>query len=157
MIQDSVTIVIPPDVLTQVLDLQTQVKTLLAPYLVALTPDERRGIPKMSDKTVTFVSKTLEYANAYPQFAPAYLNMEGLQIDVKAVDDLTSVEQLVENLASQVSDSIMLSGSEAYVAALTFYNSVKEAARRNVPGAKAIYDDLKMRFEQSRKKAVPAA
>jgi len=157
MIQDSVTIVIPPDVLTQVLDLQTQVKTLLAPYLVALTPDERRGIPKMSDKTVTFVSKTLEYANAYPQFAPAYLNMEGLQIDVKAVDDLTSVEQLVENLASQVSDSIMLSGSEAYVAALTFYNSVKEAARRNVPGAKAIYDDLKVRFEQSKKKAVPAA
>jgi hypothetical protein len=156
MIQDSVTIVIPPDVLAQVLDLQTQVKNLLAPYMVALTPDERRGIPKMSDKTVTFVSKTLEYANAYPQFAPAYLNVAGLQIDVKAVDDLTSVEQLVENVALQLNDSIMISGSEAYVAALTFYGSVKEAARRNVPAAKAIYDDLKVRFEQSKKKAVPA-
>jgi hypothetical protein len=156
MIQDSVTIVIPPDVLAQVLDLQTQVKNLLAPYMVALTPDERRGIPKMSDKTVTFVSKTLEYANAYPQFAPAYLDVPGLQIDVKAVDDLTSVEQLVENLSLQLNDSIMISGSEAYVAALTFYGSVKEAARRNVPAAKAIYDDLKVRFEQSKKKAVPA-
>lgn len=156
MIQDSVTIVIPPDVLAQVLDLQTQVKNLLGPYMVALTPDERRGIPKMSDKTVTFVSKTLEYANAYPQFAPAYLNVAGLQIDVKAVDDLTSVEQLVENVALQLNDSIMISGSEAYVAALTFYGSVKEAARRNVPAAKAIYDDLKVRFEQSKKKAVPA-
>jgi hypothetical protein len=153
---ETVSIVIPPDVLAQVIDLQTQVKNLLAPYLVALTPDQRHDLPKMSDKTVTFVQKTLEYTNAYPQFAPAYLDVEALQVDVKAVDDLTSIEQLVENLSMQLNDSILMSGSEAYVAALTFYNSVKIAARRDVPSAKAIFDDLRVRFEQARKKAVPA-
>src|SRR3954451_19105961 len=117
---ETVSIVIPPDVLSQVIDLQTQVKNLLAPYLVALTPDQRHDLPKMSNKTVTFVQKALEYSTAYPQFAPAYLDAEALQVDVKAVDDLTSIEQLVENLSMQLNDSILMSGSEAYVAALTF-------------------------------------
>jgi len=40
----------------------------------------------------------------------------------------------------------MLAGSEAYVAALSFYNSVKQAAKLNVPEAKTIYEDLKKRF-----------
>jgi hypothetical protein len=45
-----------------------------------------------------------------------------------------------------------LSGSEAYVASLAFYNSVKQAARINVPGAKAIAEDLKLRFARQGKR-----
>jgi hypothetical protein len=41
---------------------------------------------------------------------------------------------------------MMLAGSEAYIAALAYYNSVKQAAKMNVPGARAIYDDLSKRF-----------
>jgi hypothetical protein len=39
----------------------------------------------------------------------------------------------------------MLAGSEAYHAALTFYNAVKRAAADDVPGAKAVYEALKAR------------
>lgn len=45
--------------------------------------------------------------------------------------------------------SVMAAGSEAYVAALSIYNLVKDAARKNVPGAQTIYDDLKQRFPGS--------
>ena len=45
-----------------------------------------------------------------------------------------------------------LSGSEAYVASLAFYNSVKQAAKINIPGAKAISEDLKLRFTRQAKK-----
>jgi hypothetical protein len=41
-----------------------------------------------------------------------------------------------------------MSGSEAYTAALAYYNSVKQAAKMNVPNAKSIYKDLKQRFEK---------
>ena len=154
MSTDNVSIVIPPETLTQVLDLQNQIKTLMQPYLLALTPEQRHELPKMADKTISFVSKTLDYAESNPEFAPKYLDVDALQIDVKAVEDLTSIEQPAVNFSTQLDDTIMMSGSEAYIAALMYYNSVKEAARRNVPGAKAIYDDLKVRFEQSKKKEV---
>jgi len=50
-------------------------------------------------------------------------------------------------MCSGLNDTIMLSGSEAYVAALAFYKSVKVAASMNVAGAQPIYEDLKKRFE----------
>jgi hypothetical protein len=40
----------------------------------------------------------------------------------------------------------MVAGSEAYQSSLIFYNSVKMAARQDIPGAKAIYEELKKRF-----------
>ncbi|MDF1549516.1 MAG: hypothetical protein P1P88_16945 [Bacteroidales bacterium] len=40
----------------------------------------------------------------------------------------------------------MLSGSEAYLPALAFYNYIKGATSMNVPGAKDIYEDLKKYF-----------
>ena len=42
----------------------------------------------------------------------------------------------------------MLSGSEAYGEALAYYQSVKQAAKRNIPDAKVIYQDLRKRFEK---------
>src|SRR5690606_15490679 len=156
MSNQNVSIVIPPEVLAEVLTHVNQARTLLAPYLTALTPEQRKTLPKMADKSVAFVSKALQYAESNPEFAPAYLHVPDLQIDVKAVQDLTTVEQPAEILVSQLSDTIMLSGSEAYVAALMYYNSVKRAADTSIPGAKAIYDDLKVRFEVAKKKE-PAA
>jgi hypothetical protein len=44
----------------------------LKPHIIALTPDERRAIPKMSDKTLPFMEKTLDYYQAAPQFAPPF-------------------------------------------------------------------------------------
>jgi hypothetical protein len=43
--------------------------------------------------------------------------------------------------------------SEAYQAALVFYNSVKMAARRDIPGAKAVYEELKKRFPGPKRKS----
>jgi hypothetical protein len=49
----------------------------------------------------------------------------------------------------------MMAGSEAYVSALSYYNSVKTAAKMNVPGAKIIFEDLSKRFAKPNRKAVP--
>jgi hypothetical protein len=47
----------------------------------------------------------------------------------------------------------MTSGSEAYQAALIFYNSVKMATRQDIPGAKAVYEELRKRFPGTRRKS----
>ncbi len=64
---NSVSIVIPPEILTEVETAVATIKTKLEPYLVALTPTERHDIPKMSDKTLPFVEKTLGYAETVPK------------------------------------------------------------------------------------------
>ncbi len=50
---------IPEEVITEITQKLNEVTAALQPYLIALTPEERRTIPKMSDKTVPFVEKTL--------------------------------------------------------------------------------------------------
>ncbi|MCX6236738.1 MAG: hypothetical protein NTY07_04105 [Bacteroidia bacterium] len=45
----------------------------------------------------------------------------------------------------------MLSGREAYTAALIFCNAVKRAAKAGVPEMKTIYDDFRTRFFQQLK------
>ncbi len=146
---------IPPDVLQQATALVTQLQTLLQPYLEALTPEQRVALPKMADKTVAFVNDGLQLAETNPQFAPSYLDVKQLQLDVDSVNAFTQLEMPLQSLSMQLNDTVMLAGSDAYVAALMFYNSIKEATKRNVPGAKAIYEELKKRFEQKKSPAPP--
>lgn len=152
--ENVVSIVIPPGELQQVIWKLQEINQILKPFLIALTEEERKTIAKMGEKTQPFVEKALEYAQSSPQFAPAYMSVPELQIDMKAVADLTSILQILQPLCDNVNDTEMLSGSEAFLAALTYYNSVKHAAKVNVPSAKAIYEDLKVRFEKSKKPKV---
>jgi hypothetical protein len=69
-----------------------------------------------------------------------------LKVDVEATSALLQIERPLEQLAQNLSDTVMLCGSEAYVAALAIYNSVKQAAKMKVPGAEPIAIDLGERF-----------
>lgn len=145
--ENSISIEIPEAEQQIVSDALSTVISTLSPYLVALTPDQRRTIPKMGDGTEPFVSKVMDYAQSDPDFVPPYVDVAEMNKDFTAVNQLVRLQRLVDQLQSNLNDSIMLAGSEAYISALSYYNSVKMAARMNVPGAKAIYEDLKKRFE----------
>jgi hypothetical protein len=55
-----------------------------------------------------------------------------------------------------VDDTEMVAGSEAYQSALVFYNSVKMAARQDISGDKAVYEELKKRFPGGKRKPAEA-
>ncbi|MGE0078008.1 MAG: hypothetical protein AB7S48_09130 [Bacteroidales bacterium] len=116
------------------------------PTLINLTKDERHQLPKMGDKTIAFVSKNLEYAKQNPQIVPSFLDLAEFEKDVNAVNSLNKVLIPLQQLIEKLDDTTLLSGSEAYSAALIFYNAVKGAAKAGVPGMKTIYDDLHARF-----------
>lgn len=60
-------------------------------------------------------------------------------------------------LASDLDDTLMLCGSEAYAGARYYYNSVSYAARQGNISAKPITEDLAMRYPGvKRKKQVDA-
>lgn len=125
-----------------------QVQTILAPYVIALTPEQRKTIPKMSDGTEPFVEKVMDYAESNSQFLPPFVNLAELQKDWTAVSGLMPLLRMVDQIRDTLSDTAMMAGSEAYIGALSYYNSVKQAAKVNAPDAKAIFEDLRKRFER---------
>lgn len=127
----------------------TTLNEKLLPYLIALTAAEKKGLVKMRDKTTPFVEKAVDYAEGNSSLVPAYVDVAEMRTDFDAVSTLINIYRRVEAYMGPLDDTILLSGSEAYKAALQFYNAVKQAAKAGVPGAQAIYDDLKQRFEKS--------
>ena len=148
--ENKVNFIVPDEVIREVALKLREATEALQPYLIALTPEDRQSIPKMSDKTMPFVEKTLEYCASAPQFAPPYMDSEALDSDFKVTQQLTPLFRTIKAMNDGLDDTIMEAGGEAYVNALSYYNSVKQAAKMNVPGAKSIYEDLKKRFERTK-------
>lgn len=118
----------------------------LLPKLETLSPDERRELPKMGEKTVSFVLRALEYCSQNPEFVPQYLDVNEFKKDVDLVVELRALEQPLRQLVDAIEDSMMLSGSEAYQGGLLYYSSVRTAMKMKVPQSETIYDDLSSRF-----------
>jgi len=137
---------LPETVVSEALTAVNTAVNVLKPYLIALSPAERQALPKMNDGTQPFVQKCLEYCESDTQFVPPFLNMEGFTDDMDAWNQLMSILRPVQQLCTNLDDTTMEAGSESYTAALSYYNSVKQAAKVDIPGAKPIYDDLKKRF-----------
>lgn len=116
------------------------------PFLVNMTPDERRTYPKMGDKTLPFVGKSLDYSKNNYQLVPPFLNVMEFDKDMVLVNQLTSFVRPMRSIVEGIEDTILLAGSESYSAALVFYQAVKLAAQMNIPGVKSIYEDLRARF-----------
>lgn len=116
------------------------------PFLISLTDDEIRVLPKMGDKSVSFVEKSLDYAEGNAQFVPPYLSVPELRKDLELAKQLQPVFNAIAQLYHAMNSTYTAVGSEAMTASLTFYNSVRDASKRNIAGAPAIYDDLRKRF-----------
>jgi hypothetical protein len=142
-------------VLTQAQAKIDEARALLAPYIVALTPTERYDLPKMGEKTIAVVEKAYDFARQNPNLIPPYLDLDAFGIDFSDAHGLWTRSNTVQQLQEGINDTEMTAGSEADQAALVFYKSVKMAAAQDIPGAKAVYEELKTRFPQGGKRRSP--
>jgi len=144
--ENRMSLVMPDEVVAGAKQHFTDAAQIVSPFLMNLTPEEIKELPKMGDKSYSFVTKALEYMKIPGTPIPSYLNVAELEVDLKGYDTIRQVLQTVMPTIDMLNDSMTLSGSEAYVAVLAYYNYIKGAAKSNVPGAQTIYDDLSARF-----------
>ena len=78
--------------------------------------------------------------------------MDNFAVDVEGSRGLWALINSIRQLEHNLSDTEMAAGSEAYQASLGFYNFVKLLAQQNVPGAKTVYQDLRTRFHEGRRR-----
>jgi len=147
---------IPQMVLDQVRMKLEEAIGLVKPYSVVLTADERASVLKVGDKKFTCVNKAFAYTKTNPEFVPSYLNVADFDIDMKDADGHPEIVALINQLFNYFDDTKLAARSEAYSASLYYYGNVQQAASVNLPGAKAIYDDLKQYFPGRSSKAAEA-
>lgn len=153
--ENLISLTIPAETLADINTKLTAVNTALANFLLFnLTAEERKAMRVMGDKSIAFVQKSLEYAENNQALIPSYLDLTEAKKDFALAHDLYGILQQLNTLQRAVEDTMMVAGSEAYDAALIFYNSVRGASRVNVPGSEAVYNDLQQRFAVKPQKAV---
>ncbi len=80
---------LPADQLKTVLDLIRQLEAAL-PFLMALSPDERKSLPRMGDASRPFVDKSLKIAQAHGNFLPRSFDTGEFAADVQLYNALGS-------------------------------------------------------------------
>ena len=126
--------------------------TIFAAKLIALSNEDKKRLYKVGDDAIPFIEKVAQYAVSNPEFVPVYLDAGEFTKDFTAFTELRGFGRLLTPVSSNIEDTAMLAGSEADDFARMYYASVAQAAKMGVPGAQAIYEDLRTRFEGQRGK-----
>jgi hypothetical protein len=99
------------------------------PFMVDLTMDDRRTIPKMGDKSRAFVDQSLVIAMQNQDILPRSFDVTAYQRDVALVRQLEPVVLAMRQLMKHVEDTYIAAGSDAYSNALLVYQVAKLAGK----------------------------
>jgi hypothetical protein len=130
-------------------------KSKLSPHLKSISSEDRLQVPRMGEKSVTFVQKACEHCEANPDLAPSFLDLGEMKDDIAAFEQIRMLYAPISQLANSLNDTMLLSGNDAYTCALVFYHAVKNASKGNVQGAETIYNDLSSCFPGRAKVEAP--
>lgn len=150
--ENKISIVIPPADLQAIKDAIAVLQAKLGPLLIALTADQRRDRTKMGEASKPFVEKVLEYIRSNPEFLPAFANPDEMDRDWKAHQELNPIFNILNQIVSNLSDTLLELGYDLMKPSNAYYNQAKMGVKMDVPNAKPIYADLKVRYERKPKK-----
>lgn len=111
-----------------VLSLVAQIGTQL-PFLVDLTVEDRRTLPKAGDKSRAFVDQGLLVATQNPGIMPRSFDIDGYRADVDMVKRLEPLVMAVGQLYGRLEDTLLAAGSDAYSQTLLVYHAAKQAGK----------------------------
>ena len=114
------------------------------PFLVDLSPDEKRSLPALGEASRGFVAKALEGARQSPGFLPQSFDLAAAQRDLALFDALLPISLSLAQLGELVSDTVYAAGGEAYNDARTIYQFAKNSPASF--GLDQFVKDLSTRF-----------
>ncbi|NTV45431.1 MAG: hypothetical protein HGB11_02655 [Chlorobiales bacterium] len=116
------------------------------PFLITLTPDERRRLTKMGMKSTAFVQQCLQAVKDNGALMPAGFPLTEFDKDVKLAADLLPILTLSRQLTEKLDDTLLAVGNEAMAQSLQVYGQVKLSAKHN-PGMKVLAEQIGMRYK----------
>jgi hypothetical protein len=131
---------------TSAINLINQAEQLF-PYLLGLTPEEKKKMQGINVSNRVFVEDCLVLMQEDTSILPPFISLQDVQNDYTLFEGLEPVVSKVAGLASKLATTQFVAGAEAYFKCLLYYNMLSLAARNGIPGAQEKYDRLKERFE----------
>jgi hypothetical protein len=116
------------------------------PFLVSITTQERKELPKLGDKSMGFDAKCESYMASNPEFLPGFVDPAEVGKDRTVRDQILKFWPQLQTLCEAVDDTLMVVNSELWMADLSYYQNVRQATKRGRDGADVIFNDLKDRF-----------
>jgi hypothetical protein len=150
--ENKISITVPSADLKAIKDAVAVLQAKLGPLLIALNAQQRKDRNKMGEASKPFVEKVLEFAVSNPEFLPAFASEPEMQKDWKAHSELGPIFNILSQLTSNLDDTLLELGSDLMKPANAYYKSVQMGVKMDVPNAKPINDNLKIRYEQKPKK-----
>ena len=95
--------------------------------MVELTAAQRLELVKMGPTSESFVRHSLATLEQDPDILPRSFNLEEMQRDLKALDDLRPIFSRLRQLGGRAADTERALGSDLYSAALAAYRFAKAA------------------------------
>lgn len=127
------------------------------PFLTGLTIDERISLPAIDVNNKAFTEDAINAGMNNSSLIPSYISVENMQKDMTLFSQLDELIILTKQTLEKLEDTQMLAGSEAYTSALALYKMFRSAAEAGVPGADAIYNQLRQRFAGQGGPGTPAS
>lgn len=132
---------ISPAAKAQVLTKFQEIMDLL-PFLHNLEQSTKKGITTIGTEREAMDATFNAEMAAHPDLVPTYVDKEELARDRKLRADLLELVQRAEEVRDALEDTAHEAGSDVLMAYLSFYNNVKQAAKRGVTGAATLYANL---------------
>lgn len=123
--------------------------------LIALTPDQRKGLYRMGPKSEAFCRQTLTVLGENPQVIPPSLDLADAQADLAALDQLRPRLARLQRLSERWEDSQDALGSDVMSFALEGYALLKVSGRNQ--GLEGLRKALSTRFARPSTKAAAAS
>ena len=99
------------------------------PFMIDLTMEDRRSLPKMGDKSRAFVDQGLVVAMQNQDMLPRNFDVTGYQRDVALFRQLEPVVLAMRQFMKRLEDTYLAAGSDAYSNALLVYQVAKLAGK----------------------------
>ena len=151
--KNEISYIIPDDVFNETIGSTDSIESKLT-ILKNLPQDGKKGGFRLGDVNLGLYEKGKDYIIQRPNFMPSHTSADETIKDAELAGQLTTIGRRLEILADKIMDTAGIAGMEALAGIMSYYNSVKQAVRENVPEAVTIYNDLKSRFPGRPKKEV---
>ncbi len=131
-------------------DIMAAFATLKAklPFLINLSMEDKRRMPNIGSERGGMVDTFSAEMALHPDLIPTFVDMPELAMDRALLTQLGTIRACADELCEGINDTHQAVGSDMYMAYLSFYSNVKQAAKRSVVGADAIYQTLRPYFQR---------
>lgn len=155
MSQNLIDLTLPSEALSAIDEALSALESHLS-GLLALTPDQRRQLTKMGDKSEAFCRQAVHVMTENPGIVPRNLDLDGLRRDLAMLDALRPRALRLTRLHERLRDTETALGSDLMTNALEGYAFLKIAGKGE--GLDALRQMLSARFSRGAGRVVqPAA